>query len=109
VDAAEPLGAAPISQLMASTPRATAQRASSSQSAAAAKATAKVASAASAAPAAAVSGSEESAPDPIRTLTMARLLAVQGYRKRALSIYDELLARDASDTNLRTEADRLRG
>jgi hypothetical protein len=39
---------------------------------------------------------------------MARLLAVQGYRKRALSIYDELLARDPHDPALRAEADRLR-
>jgi len=52
--------------------------------------------------------SEDSAADPIRTLTMARLLAVQGYRKRALSIYDELLARDPDDAVLRTEAERLR-
>jgi hypothetical protein len=40
---------------------------------------------------------------------MARLLAVQGYRKRALSIYDELLARDPNDLSLRAEAERLRG
>ncbi|MEY4582265.1 MAG: hypothetical protein RL701_6968 [Pseudomonadota bacterium] len=60
-----------------------------------------------AAAAASAASSEEGA-DPIRTLTMARLLAVQGYRKRALSIYDELLARDPHDPALRAEADRLR-
>jgi hypothetical protein len=53
------------------------------------------------------SGSEDG-PDPIRTLTMARLLASQGYRKRALSIYDELLARDPNDAKLQAEAERLR-
>jgi len=60
------------------------------------------------APAPAAASSEEGV-DPIRTLTMARLLAVQGYRKRALSIYDELLAQNGSDASLRAEADRLRG
>jgi len=57
---------------------------------------------------AAAGGDESGGPDPIRTLTMARLLAMQGYRKRALSIYDELLARDPDDAKLRAEADRLR-
>jgi hypothetical protein len=51
---------------------------------------------------------EEGPSDPIRTRTMARLLAIQGYRKRALSIYDELLAQTGDDDGLRAEADRLR-
>lgn len=46
--------------------------------------------------------------EPIRTRTMARLLASQGHRSRALSIYDELLAADASDATLREEAEALR-
>lgn len=94
LDAGESFGAQPISQLMAAVP-------------AAPPAPAPVETKAAAPVAAATE--EASGSDPIRTLTMARLLAVQGYRKRALSIYDELLARDASDPNLRAEADRLRG
>lgn len=46
--------------------------------------------------------------EPIRTRTMARLLASQGHRTRALSIYDELIAADASDASLRDEAEALR-
>jgi hypothetical protein len=69
---------------------------------------ARRAAAAAAATAAAAAPTEDSPSDPIRTRTMARLLAIQGYRKRALSIYDELLARDANDEGLRAEADRLR-
>ena len=46
--------------------------------------------------------------DPIRTRGMAKLLALQGYRDRALSIYDELLAAEPGNTELRAEADRLR-
>ncbi len=45
--------------------------------------------------------------EPIRTRTMARLLAAQGYRKRALSIYEHLLAL-GDDPALRAEADALR-
>lgn len=52
---------------------------------------------------------EESAPDPIRTRGMAKLLALQGYRDRALSIYDELLAVEPNNAELRAEADKLRG
>jgi hypothetical protein len=46
--------------------------------------------------------------EPIRTRSMARLLAGQGHRKRALKIYDALLAIDGSDESLRAEADALR-
>jgi hypothetical protein len=48
------------------------------------------------------------ADEPIRTRTMARLLSAQGYRKRALAIYDELLTRHPEDTVLREEAQAVR-
>jgi|GEM_PF-6337113 len=54
-------------------------------------------------PAADADGSE-----PIRTLTIARLLASQGYYDRSLSIYDELLTENAEDSELRAEADQVR-
>ena len=44
----------------------------------------------------------------ILTRTMAKLLAVQGHRQRALSIYDYLLAQGSGDQGLRDEAERLR-
>jgi hypothetical protein len=46
--------------------------------------------------------------EPIRTRTMAKLLARQGYRLRALAIYEHLLARTPDDAALRAEADQLR-
>ncbi len=46
--------------------------------------------------------------EPICTRSMARLLAGQGHRDRALRIYDTLLAADGSDESLRAEADALR-
>lgn len=46
--------------------------------------------------------------EPIRTRTMARLLAQQGHKSRALSIYDELIAADGEDASLRAEAASLR-
>jgi hypothetical protein len=46
--------------------------------------------------------------EPIRTRTMARLLAAQGYRQRALAIYEELLAQAGADDGLRQEAAALR-
>jgi hypothetical protein len=46
--------------------------------------------------------------EPIRTRTMARLLATQGHRARALSIYEHLLAHGDSDPCLRSEAELLR-
>jgi hypothetical protein len=46
--------------------------------------------------------------EPIRTRTMARLLAQQGHKSRALSIYDELIAADAEDASLQAEAASLR-
>lgn len=46
--------------------------------------------------------------EPIRTRTMARLLASQGHPERALSIYDFLLASPGADPALRAEADALR-
>ncbi|MDB4991490.1 MAG: hypothetical protein JWN04_6668 [Myxococcaceae bacterium] len=51
---------------------------------------------------------ELSKQEPIRTRTMARLLASHGYTVRALSIYDYLIARDPSDVSLRVEAASLR-
>jgi Meckel syndrome type 1 protein len=58
------------------------------------------------APAPALAG--DAGDSPIRTRSMARLLALQGYRERALSIYDELLIVEPDNTDLRAEADRLR-
>lgn len=46
--------------------------------------------------------------EPIRTRTMAKLLASQGHPERALSIYDYLLARPGADNTLRAEAEALR-
>jgi hypothetical protein len=46
--------------------------------------------------------------EPIRTRTMAQLLARQGHRQRALSIYDFLIAADPSDAELVAEAAALR-
>ena len=45
---------------------------------------------------------------PVRTRTMAKLLALQGHLDRSLDIYDELIAADPSDAELKAEADRLR-
>jgi hypothetical protein len=42
--------------------------------------------------------------EPIRTRSMARLLAAQGLRERALAIYAELLAREPGDQALQDEA-----
>jgi hypothetical protein len=46
--------------------------------------------------------------EPIRTRTMARLLASQGYRMRALAIYRALLAECPSDAELQAEIERVR-
>lgn len=46
--------------------------------------------------------------EPIRTRTMARLLASQGHPQRALSIYEFLLTKPGADDALRAEADALR-
>jgi hypothetical protein len=46
--------------------------------------------------------------EPICTRSMARLLAGQGHRDRALAIYDVLLKQNATDAALRAEADALR-
>jgi len=46
--------------------------------------------------------------EPIRTRSMARLLAGQGHLRRALAIYDALLAEPGADDSLRAEADALR-
>lgn len=45
--------------------------------------------------------------EPIRTLTMARLLAMQGYKSRALVVYRELIERAPGDQALRTEYEKL--
>lgn len=47
--------------------------------------------------------------EPIRTHSMARLLAHQGHRERALAIYEELLARHTDEPTLLEEAEILRG
>jgi hypothetical protein len=46
--------------------------------------------------------------EPIRTRTMARLLAAQGHRERALLIYEELLAQNSEDSEMQDEADAVR-
>jgi hypothetical protein len=46
--------------------------------------------------------------EPIRTRSMARLLASQGHHQRALSIYALLLAANGSDATLQAEAAALR-
>ncbi len=46
--------------------------------------------------------------EPIRTRSMARLLAGQGHPERALAIYAYLLAKDATDPTLAAEAAALR-
>jgi hypothetical protein len=45
---------------------------------------------------------------PIRTRTLARLLAAQGYTARALAVYDALLVENPADTALADEAASLR-
>jgi predicted Zn-dependent protease len=45
-------------------------------------------------------GDEPDAVEPIRTRTMARLLAAQGYPRRALAILQELHVRDPEDTEV---------
>jgi hypothetical protein len=46
--------------------------------------------------------------EPIRTRSMARLLASQGHQERALAIYEELLAQNSEDLSLRAETEALR-
>lgn len=46
--------------------------------------------------------------EPIRTRSMAKLLAAQGHPERALAIYGYLLARDGNDPVLQAEAAALR-
>lgn len=46
--------------------------------------------------------------EPIRTHSMARLLAAQGHTARALAIYDELIAKEPTHAVLLEEAARLR-
>ena len=46
--------------------------------------------------------------EPIRTRSMARLLASQGHHRRALSIYEVLLAANTADATLQAEAAALR-
>lgn len=60
------------------------------------------------APAPSEPGPSDLEQEPIRTRTMARLLAAQGYRARALTIYEALLREDQTDADLRAEAERLR-
>jgi len=61
-----------------------------------------------AAPPPAADDEEDGDEEPICTRSMARLLAGQGHRARALKIYEVLLAADNSDEALRAEADALR-
>jgi hypothetical protein len=53
-------------------------------------------------------GDDDADEEPIRTRSMARLLASQGHRNRALKIYDALLAANGGDAELRAEAEALR-
>lgn len=46
--------------------------------------------------------------EPIRTRSMARLLAAQGHRERALEVYEDLLREQPGDASLRHEAAALR-
>ena len=46
--------------------------------------------------------------EPIRTRSIARLLAAQGHRERACAIYDKLLEKVPSDHHLRNEAEAVR-
>ena len=46
--------------------------------------------------------------EPIRTVSMARLLASQGHRERALAIYEELIAQNSEDASLQDAAQALR-
>lgn len=46
--------------------------------------------------------------EPIRTRTLATLLAAQGYRERALAMYEWLAEQNPSDETLRAEAVSLR-
>jgi hypothetical protein len=46
--------------------------------------------------------------EPIRTRSMAKLLAAQGHADRALAIYTYLLARDGDDPALQAEVASLR-
>jgi hypothetical protein len=46
--------------------------------------------------------------EPIRTRSMAQLLAGQGHRERALAIYEQLIAQDSTDRTLEREAAALR-
>lgn len=46
--------------------------------------------------------------EPIRTVSMARLLAAQGHRERALAIYEELIAQNSEEASLHDEAEALR-
>jgi hypothetical protein len=46
--------------------------------------------------------------EPIKTLTMARLLAMQGYKSRALAVYRELIKRSPDDEALRAEFEALK-
>lgn len=47
--------------------------------------------------------------EPIRTRTLAKLLAMQGYQERALGMYEWLLVQEPDDELLRGEISRLRG
>jgi hypothetical protein len=47
--------------------------------------------------------------EPIRTRSMARLLASQGQHDRALAIYEALVAADGTDATLRAELEAVRG
>ena len=53
-------------------------------------------------------GTRTFAEEPIRTVSMARLLAAQGHRERALAIYEELIAQNSEDASLQDEAQALR-
>jgi molecular chaperone DnaK len=62
----------------------------------------------SAPPAPATQPSAATQQDPIRTHSMAKLLAAQGHTQRALAIYDELIVKTPWDEKLLQEAKELR-
>jgi hypothetical protein len=53
-------------------------------------------------------GADDVCDEPIRTRSMARLLAKQGHPKRALAILEYLLTQNGADADLRAEAEAVR-
>src|SRR5512143_750614 len=53
-------------------------------------------------------GSDRFENEPLPTRTMARILAAQGHHRRALEIYDRLVASAPEDVDLKHETERVR-